>query len=148
MNKNIHTEITTSHIEPNDLYNFTSHEAHGAISSFVGVVRNKNLGREVVAVDYDVHDSMAEKVFYDIASKIIQKYNDSLKIYISHFKGRLEIGGISIAIGVSSPHRKEAINACSLIIEEIKHKAPIWKKEFYIDGESDWVKGHELCSHG
>lgn len=147
MKDNIYTEITTAHIDIKNLYDFVSYDAHGAIANFIGVVRNKNLGREVISVDYDVHDSMAKKVFADIALQIIKQYDQTVKIYISHFKGKLDVGGISIAIGVSSPHRREAIEICSLLIEKIKHQAPIWKKEYYIDGESEWVKGHELCRH-
>jgi len=147
MDNNIFIEVNTTVINTQDLFKFIADPAHGAISTFVGMVRNKNLGRNVVSVNYDVHDAMAKKVLLDIANKAISKHEQAMKIYISHFKGKLEIGGISIAIGVSSPHRKESIDVCNHLIEVIKHEAPIWKKEYYEDGESDWVKGHALCKH-
>ena len=86
--------------------------------------------------------------FETLAQEARQKWGEKLNVYIEHFKGRLDIGGISILIAVSSPHRDESFKACRFIIEEIKHRAPIWKQEHYLDGDSEWVQGHALCSHG
>lgn len=144
---NIYTEINTTGINTQNCITFIADPAHGAISTFIGIVRDFNLGKEVIAVEYDVHETMAKKVFYELGSDLIKHHNNMMKIYISHFKGKLDIEGISIVIGVSSPHRKEAIKCCNTLIDAIKHEAPIWKKEHYKDGETDWVKGHALCKH-
>ena len=122
-------------------------DAHGATDMFLGHVRSRNLGRDVTGVSYDVFEPLALETFRQIAEKAQQIFGESLKIYISHFKGHLPVGGVSIAIAVSSPHRDEAFKACRAIIEAVKHEAPIWKQEHYTDGKSEWVKGHALCQH-
>ena len=123
-------------------------DAHGAADLFIGTVRNHNLGKTVKGVSYDVFDELTLNTFSELANEARQKWGEKLNIYIEHYKGRLDIGGISILIAISSPHRDESFKACRFIIEEIKHRAPIWKQEHYIDGDSEWVQGHALCSHG
>ena len=114
----------------------------------VDLLSNHNLGKRVKGVSYDVFEELTIKTFCDLADEARTKWGSELNIFIEHYKGRLGIGGISIMIAVSSPHRDESFKACRFIIEEIKHRAPIWKQEHYIDGDSDWVQGHALCSHG
>ena len=140
--------VSTSLISTEEAIQFVGDVAHGAADMFVGTVRNHNLGKQVKGVSYDVFDELTLKTFRDLASEARQKWGEMLNIYIEHFKGRLDIGGISILIAVSSPHRDESFKACRFIIEEIKHRSPIWKQEHYLDGDSDWVQGHALCSHG
>lgn len=140
--------VSTSLISTEEAIQFVGDDAHGAADMFVGTVRNHNLGKQVKGVSYDVFDELTLKTFRDLASEARQKWGEMLNIYIEHFKGRLDIGGISILIAVSSPHRDESFKACRFIIEEIKHRSPIWKQEHYLDGDSDWVQGHALCSHG
>lgn len=114
---------------------------HGAEATFFGVVRAHNLGRDVVAVSYDAHASLCEAVFDGIIARIDSAHD----VLLVHRTGRLVVGEISVAIAVSSVHRAEAFAACREIIEAVKHEAPIWKQEHYVDGDSDWVKGHSLC---
>ena len=140
--------VSTSFISTEEAIQFVGDDAHGATDMFVGTVRNHNLGKQVKGVSYDVFDELTLKTFRDLASEARQKWGEMLNIYIEHFKGRLDIGGISILIAVSSPHRDESFKACRFIIEEIKHRSPIWKQEHYLDGDSEWVQGHALCSHG
>lgn len=140
--------VSTSLISTEEAIQFVGDDAHGAADMFVGTVRNHNLGKQVKGVSYDVFDELTLKTFRDLASEARQKWGEMLNIYIEHFKGRLDIGGISILIAVSSPHRDESFKACRFIIEEIKHRSPIWKQEHYLDGDSEWVQGHALCSHG
>lgn len=123
---------------------FVDDAGNGCASLFVGRVRNNNLGREVLAVSYDAFDSLCLKVLDDIANEAIDQFDQRLKIFISHYKGKLQIGGISVIIAVGSPHRDAAFHASRYIIEELKKRAPIWKKEHYKDGEDDWLLGHEL----
>ncbi|MFM8797765.1 MAG: molybdenum cofactor biosynthesis protein MoaE [Fluviibacter sp.] len=143
-----HFAIATQPIQVQSAVDFVADDAHGAADLFIGTVRNVNLGKAVKGVSYDVFDELTLNVFRDLANESRQRWGDKLNIYIEHFKGRLDILGVSILIAVSSPHRDESFKACRFIIEEIKHRAPIWKQEHYIDGDSDWVQGHALCSHG
>ncbi len=143
----IHIEITEATIDPQAATKFVDKRSSGATVSFVGVVREVNQGKDVNGVSYDVYKPMAEKRLLDLASKAMTEHDNKLAIYISHFQGRLDVGGISIVIAVSSPHRAEAFKVCSQLINDIKHECPIWKQEHYVDGDSEWVQGHALCQH-
>ena len=121
--------------------------SHGAEILFLGVVRDINLGRAVTAVAYDAFAPLAEKILETIADEAKAKWGD-LQIAIFHRTGKLAVGEVSLAIAVSSRHRDESYLASRYVIEEIKARAPIWKKEFYTDGESEWLKGHALCQQG
>lgn len=123
---------------------FAQASSNGCANLFIGKVRNNNLGREVLGVSYDAFDPLCINILNEIANEAINQFDSRLRIYISHFKGRLEIGGISVIIAVGSPHRDASFLACRYIIEELKKRAPIWKKEHYIDGDDEWLLGHEL----
>jgi molybdopterin synthase catalytic subunit len=101
----------------------------------------------VEAVAYDAFQPLAEKVLGEISEEARLKYANDLKVVLQHRTGKLKVGEISLAIAVSSRHRDEAYEASRYIIEELKQRAPIWKKEYYTDGETDWLKGHALCGH-
>lgn len=120
---------------------------HGGEAYFFGVVRELNLGRQVTKIAYDIHAPLAKTILSRIGQAALDEWGNNLKLFIAHAYGELSVNDVSVAIGVSSPHRAEAFAACRYIIEEIKHKAPIWKKEYYQDGESEWVQGHALCGH-
>lgn len=122
--------------------------AHGGIAVFFGAVRNLNHGRRVTAVSYECHKVIAEKELGAIIREARSQWGEAIDAVVLHGTGRLRIGEISVGIGVSSPHRSEAFEACRYIIEELKVRIPIWKQEHYIDGDSEWLKGHELCQHG
>ena len=143
-----HLAIATQPIQIQEAVEFVADDAHGAADLFIGTVRNLNLGKPVSGVSYDVYDELTLNVFQELANEARLRWGEKLNIFIEHFKGHLNIQGISILIAVSSPHRDESFKACRFIIEEIKHRAPIWKQEHYLDGDSDWVQGHALCSHG
>lgn len=147
MTGKIHVEISSEPINIATAHAFVSDPAHGAINSFVGVVRDLNLGRDVVGVSYDVFEPLAHNVLYSMCKKVCDTYSGKINIYIAHYKGRLDVGGVSVAIVVSTPHRAESFSACRSLIEELKKIAPIWKQEHYVDGDSEWVKGHALCQH-
>lgn len=117
--------------------------AHGAIDTFIGTVRNMHKGKSVTGITYDVHQTLAEKEFYKICEEA-QGFWPDTRYYVAHYHGALDVSGISIIIAVSSPHRAESFDACRYVIEEIKKRAPIWKKEHYVDGMSDWLPGHSL----
>jgi len=119
--------------------------AHGALLHFIGVVRSRNQGRDVLGVSYDAFEPLCLETLEDICKQAQQQWGP-LNIYAWHHKGRLEVGGISLILAVSSPHRGEAYAANRFLIEEIKHRVPVWKQEHYTDGDSAWTEGCELCS--
>jgi molybdopterin synthase catalytic subunit len=123
---------------------FILSEKNGAESIFVGRVRNENSGKRVSAVTYDAHDQAVIKSFQLICSNAKSKFDNNAKIFLEHAKGYVPVGEISILIAVSSGHRDEAFKICRYILEEIKHKSPIWKKEHYIKGKEEWLPGHSL----
>ena len=143
----IKVQITDKPIDIAAAHAFVADPAHGAVNSFIGAVRDKNLGRDVLGVSYDVYQPLAENVLQKMCEKVRDDYDGKINIFISHYKGRLNVGGISVAIVVSTPHRAESFSACRALIEELKHSAPIWKQEHYTDGDSEWVQGHALCQH-
>lgn len=126
---------------------FVTNAPNGAETLFVGTVRNHNLGKKVLGVSYDVFEPLAKQSFREICEEALAKWGTALDCYVVHAKGRLDIGGVSIVIAVGSPHRDEAFQACRYIIEEIKHRSPVWKLEHYEDGDSEWTQGCELCTH-
>lgn len=119
----------------------------GASNVFTGVVRNLNHGRSVTAVSYDAHVMLAKKVLKEIATEAQKKWTANSSIFIQHRTGKLLVGEASVLIVVHTPHRDESFQICRYVIEQLKVRAPIWKKEYYTDGETEWLKGHSLCSH-
>lgn len=148
MSSPIHFAVRETPLSIEDAIAFVNAAENGAMSMFVGRVRNHNLGRAVKAVSYDAFNALACNVFREMCEEAISKFDKRLRCYIEHYKGRLEIGGLSVVIAAGSPHRDEAFKACRYLIEELKTRAPIWKQEHYVDGDSEWVQGHALCSHG
>ena len=144
---NLFVDVVETEIYSDQVASWRPDLSHGGGNIFLGYVRNVNLGKKVIAVSYDAFAPLAKKVFQDIAGEAQNKWGKDLNIYISHRVGKLEIGDISVAIYVTSRHRDESYQASRYIIEEIKTRAPIWKKEFYESGETEWVRGHALCGH-
>ena len=112
-------------------------ERAGAIATFLGTVRAQSRGREVIALEYEAYEDMAERVMAEIADEVEERY-DLCKVAISHRTGRVEVGGTSVAIAVSAPHRRDALAACADMIEALKARVPLWKKELYKGGE-EWI---------
>ncbi len=112
----------------------------GAVLLFVGVVRERNEGREVGHLDYQAYPTMAEAVLREIVTEARDRWETG-EIAAVHRIGRLEIGEASVAIAVAAPHRAEAYEASLYIIEELKKRVPVWKREGYLDGDSEWLMG-------
>jgi len=140
-------DIKDKPLDVMEALNFVTKNPNGAETLFVGTVRNHNQGKKVLGVSYDVFEPLAKQSFKDICAEAQNKWGEDLDIYVTHIKGRLDIGGISIIIAVGSPHRDEAFKANRYIIEQIKHRSSIWKLEHYFDGDSEWTKGCEACTH-
>ncbi len=140
-------EIVAGSVDPKQITEQLNNPKHGAQSYFFGVVRNLNHGRTVKAVSYECHRKIAETTIEEIISEARARYCEELDAIVFHGTNRLLVGEMSVGIGVSTPHRDEAFEACRYIIEELKVRVPIWKQEHYLDGDSEWLKGHELCQH-
>jgi molybdopterin synthase catalytic subunit len=112
-------------------------ERAGAIATFLGTVRAQSRGREVIALEYEAYEEMAEDVLAQIAAEVNERY-DLCKVAITHRLGRVEVGETSVAIAVSAPHRQDALAACADVIEALKARVPLWKKELYEGGE-EWI---------
>ena len=113
--------------------------ADGAVVTFLGLVRNHNVGRRVRYLEYEAYEPLALKAFDRIAAEIAERW-PSARLALHHRIGRLEVGEASIAIVVRSPHRGDAYAACRYTIERVKQIAPIWKREFF-DGGDVWIEG-------
>jgi molybdopterin synthase catalytic subunit len=109
----------------------------GAIATFVGTTRVESRGRTVEHLDYEAYEGMAEQVMAEIADELKRRY-DLCDIAIHHRTGRVEIGGASVVIAISAPHRQDALAACKDAIDTLKERVPLWKKEVYEGGE-EWV---------
>ena len=143
MSASIHVSVSTKTLNLQEAYDFVTDPAHGAVDLFIGAVRNHHEGQSVQGITYDVHEKLAEKTFMKICEEARKRWG-GIKIYLSHYKGQLDIGGISVIIAVSSAHRAESFEACRYIIEELKKRSPVWKQEHYTDGPSEWLPGHSL----
>ena len=115
-------------------------EEDGAVLLFLGVVRNHADGRPVGGIHFDAYQTMAASVLREIAHEAAERLGTD-RLSVVHRTGDLAIGDVSVAIAVSSPHRAEAYEASRYVIEEIKTRLPVWKKEHYTDGEARWVEG-------
>lgn len=118
----------------------------GAIVLFSGVVRDQTGGRRVKFLEYEAHAPMAEAKMREIAAAVRARWPDVERIAIIHRIGRLEIGESSVMIAVSSPHRRQAFEACHFAIDTLKETVPVWKKEYFEDGEV-WVGLQSECDH-
>ena len=125
--------------------NFISSQDYGASIFFTGTVRNQNNDQIVNGITYDSHDELVLKSFEEIYDETNRKLNIKDKsVFIEHAKGYLTLGEISIVIAVACPHRAETYILSRYIIEEIKKRSPIWKKEHYENEESEWLKGNPI----
>ena len=125
--------------------NFISSHNYGASIFFTGTVRNQNDNKSVIGITYDSHDVLVANSFQEIYNETEQKLNIRDKsVYIEHAKGYLNLGEISIIIAVACKHRDQAYVLSRFIIEEIKKKSPIWKKEHYVNEDSKWLKGNTI----
>lgn len=127
--------------EPIDVARLTSlvaSPAFGAITGFMGVVRDVNDARAVTGIEYSAYDEMAQREMQAIADEAVARY-DAVAVALEHRIGELTLGEVSVAIVVAHAHRAPALDACRYIIEQLKKRVPIWKREHYADGSRAWV---------
>ena len=138
-------DIKEKKISLSDAEKFISSNSYGASIYFTGTIRNQNNNKSVIGITYDSHDELVLKSFKEIYTEADQKLNIQNKaVFIEHAKGYLNLGETSIIIAVACKHRDGAYVLSRYIIEEIKKRSPIWKKEHYVDSKSDWLKGNPI----
>ncbi len=138
-------DIREAPLDPNAALAFVSDPRFGGIACFVGRVRAHNLGRTVTGISYDLFEPLALETFRTIGARARAEVGDPLKLYIAHARGDLGLEDLAVLVAAGTPHRDEAFRACRLAIEAVKHEAPIWKQEHYVDGDSAWSEGCSLC---
>lgn len=138
MNSLIH--ITNLPIEPNEVINLVKSATSGAVNVFIGTVRNNTNNRPVTKLEFEAYEVMAIKEMEKIASRAKGQWPINA-MAIHHRVGTLAIGDIPVVIAVSTAHREQGFEACQYAIDELKKTVPIWKKEFFEDGEQ-WVSPH------
>jgi molybdopterin synthase catalytic subunit len=111
----------------------------GAVVTFLGLVRNHNLGRSVRYLEYEAYEPLALKAFERIAAEIAERWPGA-RLALHHRIGRIEVGDASVAIATRSPHRGDAYASCRYAIERVKQIVPIWKREFF-EGGDVWIEG-------
>jgi molybdopterin synthase catalytic subunit len=136
----VFARVTSEVIAPQDVLAHVGDKADGASLLFLGVVRDHADGRSVSGMMYEAYVEMAEPVLSDIAREASERLGTD-RLAVVHRIGDLKIGEVSVAIAASSPHRAEAFDATRYVIEEIKKRLPVWKKEHYTDGSDGWVDG-------
>ncbi|WP_413465932.1 molybdenum cofactor biosynthesis protein MoaE [Metabacillus litoralis] len=130
-------EIVEDPISVEEIANKVIRNEAGAITTFIGTVREFTHGKRTLSLEYQAYTKMAVKMLEQIGREINQKWDHS-KVAITHRIGKLEISEIAVVIAVSTPHRKDAYEANEYAIERIKQIVPIWKKEIWEDGE-EWI---------
>jgi molybdopterin synthase catalytic subunit len=130
--------VSVTPLDPEHLKTALSASAAGACVCFEGWVRDHNEGESVRALEYEAHEALATKEGQKILDEAAQRF--SLQTAAAeHRIGHLEIGDCAVWVGVASSHRGEAFAACRYIIDELKSRLPVWKKEHYVDGQSGWI---------
>lgn len=138
--RGVNARITEEPLAPGEVLQDVGAPEDGARLLFLGVVRNHNDGRAVSGLHYEAYREMAESVLTEIAREGAEILGTD-RITVVHRVGDLEVGEVSVAVAVSSPHRAQAYDASRYVMREIKERLPVWKKERYVEGESAWVGG-------
>ncbi|GLR17937.1 molybdenum cofactor biosynthesis protein MoaE [Portibacter lacus] len=136
----INIKLTDQELSPSECEQLILDDQAGGHVVFIGTVRNHTSSKTVKYLDFEAYGPMAEKEMHKIAAAAKDRY-DILHIVIHHRTGKLAIGEIPVIIAVSSAHRKAAFEACEFCIDTLKETVPIWKKEYFEDGEV-WVAAH------
>jgi molybdopterin synthase catalytic subunit len=130
-------QLTGNVLSADDCTTFVMAPQAGGLVTFIGTVRNQTKGQKVIKLEFEAYEKMAISELTKIANSAIENY-DIFKISIHHRVGSLEVGEIPVIIAVSAAHRKAAFDACQFAIDTLKKTVPIWKKEFFEDGQM-WV---------
>jgi molybdopterin synthase catalytic subunit len=137
---NTEIKISASTLNVQECIDWVMSPQSGGIDIFIGTVRDATKGKQVVRLEFEAYESMAQKEMGKIAAQAFQQWHVQ-KVLIHHRTGVLHIGEIPVIIAVSAAHRDAAFSACRFIIDTLKETVPIWKKEIFEDGEV-WVAAH------
>jgi len=140
MEDKVFIKLIEGELSLDECYEFVQDDSCGGLALFVGTVRNHTKGKEVLKLEFSAYEPMAVKEMNLIALKAIDMFKIE-KIAIHHVVGNLAIGEVPVIIAVSSAHREAAFQACQFAIDTLKETVPIWKKEFFEDGDI-WVNAH------
>jgi len=139
--------ITQQAIDAADLRAALQDPACGAYVQFEGWVRDHNEGQQVLRLEYEVYEPLAIREGERILAEAKQRFGVRRAAAV-HRGGLLELTDLAVLVGVSSPHRGEAFDACRYIIDQLKIRLPIWKKEHYANGQAEWVNCHRCAEAG
>jgi molybdopterin synthase catalytic subunit len=129
--------VTTDSLDVAEHERSVARAAAGAVVSFAGVVRDHDDGRGVLELEYEGHPS-AEAVLAEVAAEIAAD-QEVYAVAVSHRIGKLEIGDVALVAAVSTAHRAAAFAACARLVDEVKARLPIWKRQVFADGTEEWV---------
>jgi molybdopterin synthase catalytic subunit len=135
----VYSAIVDTPIDVPRIVERVSSSANGATVLFLGTVREENDGRDVTGIEYTAYRSMAERELAAIVEEAAA-LADSNDVAVEHRLGELAVGDCSVAVAVAHPHRGRAFEAARYVIEELKERVPIWKREQYVDGTREWVR--------
>jgi molybdopterin synthase catalytic subunit len=133
-------------LEPGRLRAALADSTCGGYAAFEGWVRDHNEGAPVRRLEYEAFEALAVREGERILAEAVERFGVA-RVACAHRLGELAVGELAVWVGVSAPHRDEAFRACRYIIDEVKHRLPIWKKEHYLSGDSGWVNC-ERCAAG
>lgn len=139
--------VSATAIDPVAARRSVADNSCGALVVFEGWIRDHNEGQAVERLEYEVYRPLAEKEGAIIIAEAVERFGIS-NAMCNHREGLLELGDIAVIVCVSSPHRGEAFAACRYIIDEVKSRLPIWKKEHYLGGISEWVNCEHCAASG
>jgi molybdopterin synthase catalytic subunit len=125
-------------IETAELRSELADPSCGGYAAFEGWVRNHNEGARVRGLEYEAYEALGLREGERILGEAVERFGVT-RVACVHRLGELEVGDLAVWVGVSAPHRDEAFRACRYVIDEVKHRLPIWKKEHYVNGDSGWV---------
>lgn len=140
MEDNVSIRLSEDPLNLQECYSLVQSETCGGIAVFVGTVRNLTSGKQVQKLEFSAYEPMAIKEMRKIAVQAMERFQVE-RMAIHHATGHLRIGEVPVIIAASAPHREAAFDACRYAIDTLKQKVPIWKKEFFEDGEV-WVNAH------
>lgn len=136
--------LTGDPLEPERFRAFVAEDGRGAHALFVGVVRSPHEGREVEAVEYEAFEPLAGAELGRIVEEAASRWG--ARVAAGHRLGRLAVGEASLVVAAAAPHRGEAFESCRWVVEEVKRRVPIFKREIYADGRAAWLEGRALGS--
>jgi len=134
----LRAEVTSAALDVAEHAKLVGDDSAGAVVTFAGVVRSHDGGRTVRELEYSAHPSVAD-VLVAVATEVAERTDQVRAVAVSHRIGRLEIGDVALACAVSADHRREAFAVCAELVDELKHRLPIWKRQLFADGTTEWV---------